>query len=291
MMPQFHSSKEFSFNYPCEDKTNCHCIEFSLSPGQYLLEVFGASNGFYSGYHESFGGYSRGILSLKETVNAFIFLGSSGIVKSSGSGNTGEAYNGGGSGSRSGSHLFVSSGGGATDIRLISPELSNRVIVAGGAGGHGHYTYHSKGGYGGGEYGGEGQNGFNGNTVNNGGLGGGSYPSDLEFFGKGENFIGSSTNACGGGGGWFGGRAGIAAAAGGGGGSGFIFTASNPYSTLPSHYYLKDASTYGGSYPFSRLGNGTALITLLEAEFFPSCHYFINLFNIFIPFLSQFYYQ
>ena len=110
LMPLFHSNREFTFYYPCEDKVSCHGIELSLSPGQYLLEVYGASNGFFSGYEESCGGYARGILILNETINASIYIGSSGIVKNSGSGNTGHAFNGGGSGNKN--NNYGCSGGG-----------------------------------------------------------------------------------------------------------------------------------------------------------------------------------
>ena len=96
--------------------------------GKYLFELWGASgNGAYAGK----GGFVKGEIYLLEGQAFYIYVGGSAT-----------GYNGGGEG-----YSANSSGGGATDIRLVSGlsnnefGLKNRLIVAGGGGGNAHSTH------------------------------------------------------------------------------------------------------------------------------------------------------
>ena len=197
------------YEYPCDNSTECHSIDIVLSPGIYVLEVWGASGGANSSENSALGGYSYGILTLREETKAFIYLGGLGICKTTGDRFTGTAFNGGGSGSKLISHAYSGSGGGASDIRLVNDSLHNRIIVAGGGGGSGFgytssgYTKPSYGGVGGGTQGDKGDD-ANYNSHGEGGKGGGQKSSTSDpfyLFGLGENYTNTSFNACGGGGG------------------------------------------------------------------------------------------
>lgn len=118
----------------------------TLEPGIYKLEAYGASGGSYyePGLHTKssvggLGGYTSGIITFKEKVTLYIYVGGKGTY---GAGNNGYGgpvggWNGGGRGGNSAS----GSGGGATDFRLQGGEWNNieslksRILVAGGAGG------------------------------------------------------------------------------------------------------------------------------------------------------------
>lgn len=198
-----------------------------LQPGKYLLQCYGADGaGSYSGK----GGYSRGIIRITKNTDIFINVGGKGneaIIRTAYGG-----YNGGGNGytnkkdysdaemARSlptndtppiiqnpvSGNPQVFGGGGASDIRIGSDSLNNRVIVAGGGGGGVYLSYYQpneKLRYGGGE------------KVEN------------YLYGLGQdcptNFDDNYVSYCGGGGGgWYGGRAGVNSS--GNGGSGFVYT-------------------------------------------------------------------
>ena len=152
-------------------------------------------------------------------------------------------YNGGGNGRMSSPGFGGNGGGGATDIRIGGTALSNRVLVAGGAGGDGNA---GGGGHGGGLIGGAGA-GTGGNNATGGsggtqsagggagignpgaGFGGTNGNSGSEGQGGDTAPIGSFTtlNGGGGGGGYYGGGSGgvqitdaIGSGGGGGGGGG-----------------------------------------------------------------------
>ena len=57
-----------------------------------------------------------------------------------GGGYAGNSFNGGGSG-----YFDYCGGGGATDVRTISGNLTSRLIVAGGGGGHSYLPYYIPG--------------------------------------------------------------------------------------------------------------------------------------------------
>jgi len=109
--------------------------------GNYKIECWGASGGSSN----LCGAYTSGVISLTEGTTLFVYVGQIG------SGITGKAvdnpgtFNGGGPGGRGGTYGNQypngSSGGGATDVRMVggswndSSSLNSRIIVAAGAGG------------------------------------------------------------------------------------------------------------------------------------------------------------
>ena len=132
--------------------TNPESNSIILLPGTYKFEAWGAQGGgssgeirgHLSGHYTIFetggkGGYSYGSITLDDTTEAFVYVG--GVGKDDKLINDG-GFNGGGA-SRTISEstksynetIRASSGGGASDIRLISDSLFSRVIVAGGGGG------------------------------------------------------------------------------------------------------------------------------------------------------------
>jgi hypothetical protein len=258
--------KNWTFPY-----TQCKAEQLFLDPGTYELEVWGASGGYYGSYSKrGLGGYSRGILTLRERTKVFVHVGSQGSDSGSGIGTQG--CNGGGYAT----HGAARSGGGATDIRLKVDSLYSRVIVAGGGGGASDNDG-DDGGHGGGLNGGDA-----GNCAHQAGKGGGqstetttcadgtttSCPKGI--FGYGGNATGNW--AAGGGGGWFGGSASYNER-GGGGGSGYVLTKSSVKVggyLFGEEYYLSDAYTLSGNQSFPNagksgtetchLGNGYAII-------------------------------
>jgi hypothetical protein len=252
---------------------------------QVLLEVWGAQGGTAPGYTEGGrGGYSVGELTVAPGTTLNVYVGGEGTYGSNAAG----GFNGGGLGYSSNSRTMTS-GGGATDIRVNSTSLYSRVIVAGGGGG-GYETgidgNGSTGGYGGGLTGGIGTHSASyPNRVGQGGTqtSGGAYGTDNSWGGtfyNGAFGVGGYSSAAGysngGGGGWYGGGS-STPDAGAGGGSGYVYTsatASNYPSgcLLNSDYYLSDAQTIAGNTSFpapdgdtevGHTGNGYARITTI----------------------------
>ena len=102
-------------------------FEYEFFPGQYLFELWGASGG---GISPGYGSFVSGILPIKEKLTLYFYIGQKGVNGNSSS------FNGGGKGC-----IYGSSGGGATDVRLVKGEwsefnsLKSRIIVAAGGGG------------------------------------------------------------------------------------------------------------------------------------------------------------
>ena len=259
--------------------------------GKYKLEVWGAEGG---GDHlqqylgpSGKGGYSTGIVELKSNDKLYVYVGGKGSFCQGGYCTIQGGYNGGGSGwKRTGAGDTtnpVASGGGATDIRLVSGPWNNqasllsRLIVAGGGGG---------GGVDNGEPGGHG-GGLEGILVNSESGYGGTQTSGWKF---GEGFsasaetlqyINSTYGGNGGGGGWYGGyySAGPNKWEGSGGGSGFLWN-KDSVSNVPKgysvseKYFLSSTSTIAGNSTMpthdgssTMIGNksdGYAKITLIE---------------------------
>ena len=277
----------------------------SLCKGRYKLEVWGAKGGNSAGNSSAsqggLGGYSRGILSLRERETVHIFVGCEGKPASS---TEGETTNGGfpdGGGTKTGHYQGNASpgtGGGSTSIRIRGDTDYSRVIVAGGGGGaSGSRRRTNCGGFGGGLSGGncyyKGSQISEGSGTQTGSTGctGGYSSGDPGIFGHGANgkYNLSYDSGGGGGGGWYGGGGGgsgnNAGPSSGGGGSGWTFTASNfnAFQTgdasnakkfvLDSSFHLTEALTIEGSKEFPRPdgngnerghpGNGYAKITIL----------------------------
>lgn len=187
--------------------------------GMYQLEVWGAegggseSSGNINSGTGGKGGYSKGLKQFSKGDVVQVFVGGRGGSSTNGLAQGG--FNGGGNGYASSDAEPGNGGGGATDIRLGSASLTDRIIVAGGGGGGGEDT-NDEGGHGGGlsGVGGIGNNatqtgaGLNGSlgigastVYGDGGGGGGGY------YGGGStqsSTVGSDTNGGGGGSGYVG---------------------------------------------------------------------------------------
>ncbi len=232
---------------------------YTVNPGTYTLEVWGAQGGYYSSNIGGYGGYSIGTLTVTGQTVLYIYCGGyPGYSSVSG-------FNGGGTGSSS----YGGGGGGGSDIRVGSNSLYARVIVAGGGGGSG-YNHGSgeTGGYGGGTQGGTGTCASytalsyfgQGGTQNSGGSNTSAYTGNYTSasFGQGA----SNTNSYygfGGGGGWYGGGAGQYEPA--GGGSGYVYTSATASyypqgCLLNSSHYLTSAVTYAGNTSFASTTGG-----------------------------------
>ena len=161
----------YKFLYPCDSLSNCTNYEIILYPGEYFIELYGASGG---GMHHTLyrtrlvnqrsflgicptqngsfesnvrcsnmpsapgsGGYISGYITLYHKTRAFLAIGGSGTYIEDEGRNDG-GYNGGGSSELEG-YGSKSSGGGATDLRFDKDDLYHRVLVAGGGGGCDHY--------------------------------------------------------------------------------------------------------------------------------------------------------
>ena len=202
-----------TFYYPSEEYNVSSPYYVALPPGKYKFECWGGR-----GFYNSFAAYTSGIITLHEKVVFYLYLGASGIdIKP-----TSFAYNGGGYGD--------STGGGATDIRLIGGEwdnfasLKSRIMVAAGAG---SFDMDGNGGSGGDLIGKTARSSFKNGTGGTQAVGGIGYSHGS--FGKGGFSVRYDENgkrldnAGGCGGGYYGGGTGEAYdCCGGGGGSSFI---------------------------------------------------------------------
>ncbi len=166
---------------------------FTLQPGKYKLEVWGAQGGKNGGGEiGGKGGYSVGSVNIANNISVFAYVGGKGVT------NGGGGWNGGGGSSGNN----VAGGGGGTDFRVLEDSLYNRIIVAGGGGGAGQYYNYWAGGVGGGSTGGSGGGDTGGNIATTGGAGGSSSGSGTGG-GFGIGGTSSGDRGGGGGGGWY----------------------------------------------------------------------------------------
>lgn len=104
---------------------------FTLDPGKYLLICHGAKGGI--GYFQSMthGGSSYGILDLKNKTQMYAVVGGNGGSPSDKSTPGKGGFNGGGDGGHSYNNKYTpgAGGGGATDIRLQSPDTPEQTVV------------------------------------------------------------------------------------------------------------------------------------------------------------------
>lgn len=251
---------EWNFNYTGGSQYT------RFKPGKYKLECWGACGGKkgVTAGNGGLGGYAKGELTLKKETILSVYVGEQGRDGS----NAWTIFNGGGFGG-------VSTGGGATDIRLIAGDwdsqkgLLTRIIVAGGGGGHDSDT--PTGGYSSAGGGTKGNNGTStlsyhapGATQYDGGRGA-DFHSDGSFGLGGGTITYSQYCKCGGGGGWFGG-AGSKVSSSAGGGSGYVLTEDSykPAGYTPtSEYYMINPNLATGNN--TTKGHGYAKITLLQA--------------------------
>ena len=204
---------------------------FVFLPGKYLFELWGASGG---GQTPGFGAFVSGETIIKKLTKMYVYVGQKGLN------NNTLSFNGGGAGCYKNNTSVDggSSGGGATDIRLINGDwddfssLKSRIIVAGGGGGSQLNIYVTKGGDAGilegfsGSSSGETVGISTGGKQDEPGIAGTCELSSGTdgFFGKGGSIF-NNINGNGGGGGYFGGAAGGVSSCtvgSGAGGSSFI---------------------------------------------------------------------
>ncbi|GHU08160.1 hypothetical protein FACS189431_3910 [Alphaproteobacteria bacterium] len=261
--------------YDCTQAVETYTVPMT---GDYRIETWGAQGGTSNNAAGTLvspggkGGYSVGQVALTAGTTLYVRVGCKGgddaAITTTGTAIPG-GWNGGGS-----TYTYTSSfgggGGGASDVRIGTDNLNNRVIVAGGGGGGGFYqTTIGYGGYGGGATGGTGAGTYTsygpgqGGTQSAGGLKGPSstYANDGSF-GLGGNSNGSSGgwNGSGGGGGWYGGGSGGALGDGGGGGSGYALTSTSYKPSgyaLGSSYYMTNTSTTNGNATMPSPAGGT----------------------------------
>ena len=261
-----------------------YCENFTISPGSYLFELWGAQGGNCNYSESGRGGYTKAKIVLHHSQQFIVCVGGEGSYSSSEFVEGG--FNGGGRNGKSPyNESCGGSGGGATDIRI----LDDRILVAGGGGGASEYYFkgdfrgYRLGGYGGGNEGGKSskdpdyQNGNGGNQTNGGK--GGHYNSHLynpSCSGtdgmKGTGGDGNATayaGAGGGGGGYYGGGGGADIGS-GGGGSGYI---SEEYSgkLIPGNTEFLSPL---GKNEKGHAGNGYARITVLIYHSCLSKNYF-----------------
>jgi hypothetical protein len=293
-----------NFTYNCTTNSSCAAYEVNIDPGVYLLEVWGAKGG--DGKYDNTpryggaGGYSRGVITIRQTRKMFVMIGGSGSsiynVDKVDGGN-----NGGGTNADARKDYHKSSGGGATDIRLDVNDIFHRILVAGGGGGAnaGLGGGPADGGVGGGTKGGmspghpnptyNATDGTGGTQTQGGVIGSVSVcgepcrntsPQANGIFGFGGNITGGNVMGGPGGGGWYGGAAGNGHTGTGGGGSGFVLNETNSLNA-PSGYafknskevFLVDGNTLSGAERFASTqgnllignnGHGYARITLID---------------------------
>lgn len=196
-------------------------------------EIVGASGGDATNSRGGLGGRVTGTIPVTPGQTLYFYVGGQGNTSYGLTGWINGGWNGGGNGYLGSNSYMGGSGGGASDIRINSTSLNNRVMVAGGGGGAGYDcsggTNRNRGGDGGGLLGAFGWY-CGGNNANYSGQGGtqsagginGTYYGGSAGFGNGAQAWGNSQSG-GGGGGWYGGGGGYAAA----GGGGSSYTASN----------------------------------------------------------------
>ena len=129
---------------------SCEAYSIDLNPGMFKFEAWGAAGG--GGDNAGKGGYSSGVLTLREKTKFLVYVGGKGTDGGPIHQNINGGCNGGGSGGKNSGEQSAynsgSGGGGATDFRL-STSVDSRVLVAGGGGGTCGLG-NTPGGYGGG---------------------------------------------------------------------------------------------------------------------------------------------
>ncbi len=227
------------------------------------VDMKGARGGFGYGSY-SRGGYGgRVVCSLSVTPGQVLYLNVGGYGNN---GSSGSYATGGFNGGAGCSYTYGGGGGGATDIRIGSNTLSNRVVVAGGGGGGGYYTSssnYSRGGGGGSTTGQAGSYsasvGYSttycgwGGTQTSGGSGA-TYSSPDGGVGTQGNGGNGGYYGGGGGGGYYGGGGG--SRGGGGGGSNYANTS---YTSSVSH--SQDYNNGNGEITLTGTGYGIVLGT------------------------------
>lgn len=202
--------------------------------GYYKLEAWGASGGGSTdqtkGSHGGQGGYTAGTVYLTRGTKLFLYVGEAGWYTTAIMNDADGSWNGGGARTNS-TACGSSTGGGASDIRLLGGTwdndagLKSRILVAGGGGGADDATNEKIG------KSNDGSGGAGGGLVAESGrvngrydaiaAGGGQSSVNGTAFGKGES-CNCATDTGAGGGGYYGGLASCNNNGGAGGGSSYV---------------------------------------------------------------------
>lgn len=122
---------EYTANYNYTGNVQTFVVPYT---GTYQIECYGAQGGDIDNFTGGRGAYTKGEISLNKGDTLYIYVGGQGTNTDVG------GYNG-GSSLQTGQYVYGSSGGGATDIRLVGGEWNNidslksRIMVAAGGGG------------------------------------------------------------------------------------------------------------------------------------------------------------
>lgn len=106
----------------------------TLLSGTYKIELWGASGGDIANHQGGLGGYTSGYIQLDSAQNLYFYIGGQGQNSDIGGWNGGQALT-------TNQSKYGSSGGGATDVRIVNGNwndfisLKSRIMVAGGGGG------------------------------------------------------------------------------------------------------------------------------------------------------------
>lgn len=241
------------------------------SDGYYRIECWGASGGNAGSCLGGKGAYTSGIIFLSKNEYIYVYVGGSGIDTGVGGSNISGGFNGGGGCGVANAWSNLSTGGGATDIRINSgscdnfESLKSRIMVAAGGGGAARIDSNgwknAPGGYGGAIIGGNAScNGTSiytppkGATQTSGGLSTNNTNRYMGIFGKAVSA--NIANYVGAGGGYYGGTSSNTYAnsiLSGSGGSSFISgysvcNAISKSSTEDSIVHTGDSLHYSGKY-------------------------------------------
>ena len=135
-------------NYPCSSHSKCTYVSFTINPGHYRFELFGASGGFSKNFEiqqglqssedtECAGGYVSADIRVPKPTTFFLHIGGHGSHYQSTINSNEGGYNGGGGAEG----RYPGTGGGATDIRYESNTPFHRILVAGGGGGSDDFSF------------------------------------------------------------------------------------------------------------------------------------------------------
>lgn len=257
--------KTFSYSGECEEYT----VPYN---GYYKIEAWGAQGGNYNDtYYGGKGAYTSGVIKLLKGETLYVCVGGSGEVAYGTNVYASGGFNGGGK-VYTASSAYGGSGGGATDIRLVSGSwdseegLNSRIMVASGGGGGYYYSssYYGKGGSGGGLIGGSGTGYYSGTTYTS--YGGTQIATN---FGYGADYL--KVGVPGAGSGYYGGN--TVAYYSASGGSSFIsgYAGVNAITSSSDRTHTNDTIHYSDKYFINgamesgvRSGNGEAKITFIS---------------------------
>ena len=232
------------------------------------------------------GGYAAGTLAVEGGETLYVNVGGQGENGVNGHVGTAAAggFNGGGYGgsasTASVNYYPGAGGGGATDIRLGSNMLEDRLLVAGGGGGAAYANTASTitGGAGGGLSGVNGTStianrygrGATSSSAGAGGYNGTANGMPGTTSGQGGSGGNGGSGGSGGGGGYYGGGGGASAdqSGAGGGGSGYVGSSLTHTSLIAGDERMPSPT---GGYTYGRAGNGVAIISYLRPNFDTLC--------------------